>query len=190
MLIGVATRSSKDVAPATLPVQVTISLRVPRLLTQTPEGLALALPGDFEVVVLLTQATATWLLDLAEVSARIALRQPTWERLTESADHDVDLRAFFAAFTADVPVEDVPRCIAGDRVRARPKALDTAMLTPEGRLEIFRYARRYVRAEYWVKSLRCKACVHATTCRGLHVNHIRAHGFAALQPVLAADAAQ
>ncbi len=150
----------------------------------------LALPADFEVVVLLTRATANWLLDLPEVSPRLALRQPTWERLTESADHDVDLRAFFAAFTADVPVEDVPRCIAGDRVRPRVKTLDTAMLTPEGRLEIFRYARRYVRAEYWVKSLRCKACVHAASCRGLHVNHIRAHGFAALEPVLAADAAQ
>jgi MoaA/NifB/PqqE/SkfB family radical SAM enzyme len=140
--------------------------------------------GAFEVVLDLTTASAPWLLAHAELPARLVLRQPTWERLTESAEHDVDLREFFSQFSAEVPVEDVPRCLAGDRVRARPAVLDTAMMTPQGRLEIFRYARRYVRAEYWVKSLRCKACVHAGQCRGLHVNYIRAHGFDALQPVL------
>jgi len=34
-----------------------------------------------------------------------------------------------------------------------------------------------------VKSLRCETCVHEPECTGLHVNHIRAHGFAAMHPV-------
>ena len=53
----------------------------------------------------------------------------------------------------------------------------------EGELEIFRFARRYVQSDYRVKSLRCKTCKHIETCEGLHVNHVRAFGFAALQPV-------
>jgi hypothetical protein len=61
-------------------------------------------------------------------------------------------------------------------------------MTPDGQLEIFRYTRRFIRDHYWVKSLRCKTCVHAESCEGLPVNYVRAHGFAAMQPVAAGAA--
>jgi MoaA/NifB/PqqE/SkfB family radical SAM enzyme len=139
--------------------------------------------GTFEVVLELARRNEDWLLGLHEAPARLALRQPTHERLTASAQDDLDLRVFFSRFVHDVPIEDVPACIVGSRSRARPPTLDTAMMTPQGRLEIFRFARRYIADRYWVKSLRCKTCVHAPSCRGMHVNYVRAHGFGGMQPV-------
>lgn len=143
----------------------------------------LALPADFRVVVLLSRETARWLRGLAVVSPRLVLRQPTYERLTESAARDVDLREFFAAFVHPVPVEGVPACVTGRPPRAPAPTLDATMMDPAGRLEIFRYAKRYIREHYLTKSVRCRSCVHDRTCSGMHVNYVRAHGFALMSPV-------
>lgn len=149
----------------------------------------LAIDADFEVLVLLTRETADWLLERDDVPPRLALRQPNYERLTEAGAHDVDLSEFFARFTADVPVENVAACILGRPPRPRPATLDTSMMRPDGRLEIFRYTRRYILDRYYAKSLRCTGCAHASRCDGMHINWIRAHGFAPLQPVSIEDAA-
>lgn len=143
----------------------------------------LSADARFEVVLELARRNEAWLLGLETAPDRLTLRQPTHERMTTSTEHDIDLPAFFSLFSLDVPVEEVPACIVGRRHRRRPAVLDTAMMTPEGRLEIFRFTRRYILDRYWVKSLRCKSCVHASDCRGMHVNYIRAHGFACMQPV-------
>jgi len=144
----------------------------------------LAAPGSFEVVVDLTKETAPWLLSLDEAPPRLALRQPTYERASDAREHDVDLRAFFASFRhAAVPVEGVPACILGREPRRRPPMLDLAAADPGGRLEIFRWTRRYVEERYVTKSLRCSSCAHASRCEGVHVNFVRAHGYAPLQPV-------
>ncbi|MEO5728402.1 MAG: radical SAM protein, partial [Byssovorax sp.] len=86
-------------------------------------------------------------------------------------------------FSHEVPVEDVPECILGRAPRERPAVLDTAMLSKDGRVEIFRYARRYLREHYKTKSLRCRSCARDATCDGMHVNFVRAHGYAVMQPV-------
>lgn len=143
----------------------------------------LAIDGAFEVEVLLTRETGPWLESLSLVPARIALRQPTYERLTEASERDLDLPAFFARFVADVPVEGVPACILGRAPRVPPPTLDAAMMQPDGRLEIFRYTRRYILEGYRTKSRRCRACKHDATCDGLHINQVRAHGYAWAQPV-------
>ena len=57
------------------------------------------------------------------------------------------------------------------------------MMTSEGALEIFRYTRRFILDHYRSKSVRCGSCVHDATCAGLHINQVRAHGYAWLQPV-------
>jgi hypothetical protein len=59
------------------------------------------------------------------------------------------------------------------------------MMTPDGQLEVFRYIKRYIAEHYRARSLRCKPCVHADTCDGMHINYIRAHGYGLMQPVLA-----
>lgn len=149
----------------------------------------LAMPRAFEVVLALTTRTKDWLLGLETVDARLVLRQRTHERLTESATEDVDLTAFFADFRHDVPVIGVPACVLGRAPRAEPATLDAAMLTPEGALEIFRFTRRHIEAGYFTKALRCKTCVHDASCRGMHVNYVRAHGYGAMRPVLAPESA-
>jgi len=142
--------------------------------------------GTFSIVVLLGHETAAWLLAATPSSlARIVIRQPTHERLTDSATLDVDLPAFFAALSTPVPVEDVPACITGRAPSVRPVVLDAAMLDGDAHLEIFRYTRRYVLDHYYTKSLRCKGCAYNQSCDGLHVNYVRAHGYAVMQPVLA-----
>jgi molybdenum cofactor biosynthesis enzyme MoaA len=150
----------------------------------------LALDGAFEVTVLLTTATAAWLLALPAVSPRIALRQPTYERLTEAAAHDVDLHDFFARFTHDVPVDGVPQCILGRPPRAPRAVADTAMMTPDGQLEIFRYTRRYILEGYETKSIRCSACAVSAGCEGMHVNYVRAHGYGVMRPIAVAATAE
>lgn len=154
------------------------------LVTTGVDALAmLALPG-VEVVLALSRDVSDWLqAQPGPLPARLVLRQPSHTRLTTSAEQDVELKALVGRLESEVPIEDVPPCIAGERARPPRRVLDTAMMTPEGELEIFRYARRFVATEYRVKSLRCRPCRHYATCTGLHVNYVRAHGFAAMQPV-------
>ncbi|MFO0598841.1 MAG: radical SAM protein [Myxococcaceae bacterium] len=142
----------------------------------------LAAPGTFDVVLELSQASAPWLRSLAVAPARLVVRQPTWERLTDSQTNDVELRAFFASLQTKLRVEGVPECIAPGGERA-PLTLDTAMMTPDGRLEAFRFTKRYILDHYFTKSLRCAECVHEATCDGVHVNYVRARGYGELQPV-------
>jgi molybdenum cofactor biosynthesis enzyme MoaA len=143
----------------------------------------LAVEAAFEVTVDLTKDTAPWLLSLPSISPRVALRQPNYERLTEASANDVDLRDFFARFPHVVPVENVPACILGRAPREPRRVLDTAMMTPEGRLEIFRYTRRYILEGYRTKSLRCATCAHFDDCAGMHINYVRAHGYGVMEPV-------
>jgi molybdenum cofactor biosynthesis enzyme MoaA len=143
----------------------------------------LAIDAPFEVTVDITRETADWLAALAEVSPRIALRQPAYERLTQASANDVDLRAFFALFRHPVPVDGVPACILGRLPRAERRVLDAAMMTPGGRLEIFRFTRRYILEGYRTKSIRCDYCVHFDGCAGMHINYVRAHGYGVMQPV-------
>jgi len=145
----------------------------------------LAIEASFEVVVALTRESEPWLLAPERAFDRIALYQPTYERLTEAAEHDVDLHAFFARFTAPVPVEGVPACVLGRPPRSRPRTFDTSMVTPDGQLEIFRYTRRYIHEHYTTRSLRCPTCLHVNECNGIHVNYVRAHGYAFMRPVVA-----
>jgi MoaA/NifB/PqqE/SkfB family radical SAM enzyme len=158
---------------------------IARVTAATPAQAAalLAIVAPFEVTLALTRETAAWVLSLAEVPSRIALRQPNYERLTEASANDVDLRDFFGRFARDVPVDNVPACILGREPRAQRAVLDTAMMTPAGRLEIFRYTRRYILEEYRTKSLRCTTCKHFEKCDGMHVNYVRAHGYGVMQPV-------
>lgn len=150
----------------------------------------LALPAGFEVVVRLSQETAPWLLGLETASPRLVLSQPTHEKLTESQTRDVALAPFFAAFRhREVPVEGVPACILGRAPRQEPSTLDAAMLDEGGALEVFRYTRRHIEAGYFTKALRCGTCAHTASCRGLHVNYVRAHGYGEMAPVASAGAA-
>ncbi len=79
----------------------------------------------------------------------------------------------------------VPECVTGRDPRRDPKTFDGTMASPDGSLEIFRYARRYILDHYRVKSLRCADCTKREGCDGLHINQVRAHGYTVMQPLVA-----
>ena len=148
----------------------------------------LAIDGSFEVVVLLSRETAAWIaspdrLAQGKLSSRFVVRQPTYERLTEAAANDVDLPSFFAALAPGVPVEGVPACVLGREPRTLGPTFDSTMSRPDGRLEIFRYTKRFILDGYRTKSLRCRTCAHDASCEGLHINQVRAHGYRWMQPI-------
>ncbi|WP_434416081.1 radical SAM protein [Nannocystis pusilla] len=177
-----------DMSSATCPEGQPVVLagkRLTRVVVADPAAAAalLDLNLDLDVVLLLSRAAEPWLLALDRAPPRLVLRQPARERLTESAELDLDLVAFFAAFRHPVPVEAVPACVLGRPPRERPAVFDAAQLGPDGGLEIFRYARRFIDDGFCVKSLRCKTCSYDHGCKGMHINYVRAHGFAAMRPV-------
>lgn len=146
----------------------------------------LSMDASFRVGIALTKETAPWLLSLADDApelSRLALFQPTWERATDARDHDVSVVDFFAEFGAKAPIRGLPRCVAGGAFEAEAKTMDAAMLEPDGKLEAFRFIRRYIESRYRTKSLRCETCVHAGECEGMHVSHVRSHGFDMMQPI-------
>jgi hypothetical protein len=143
----------------------------------------LAMRGRFEVVVYLTRDTAAAVRALGEPPARLALVQPNYDRVSAAHERDVDLPAFFASYTYPVPVENVPSCLLGRSPRPHPPTLDVAMLGPDARVDMAAYARRYVADAYYTKAVRCAECSENASCRGVHVNWVRAHGFAPLSPL-------
>ena len=151
----------------------------------------LRLDARFAVVLELTRATADIARELAAdlpTRARLVLRQPTYARVTEAREEDVDLPLFCASLPAPVPIETAPPCLAGPLARPAAPTLDRAMLDADGRVELPGYTGRFILDHYYERPLRCAGCVAAATCRGVHINWVRAHGFAALDPAAAARA--
>jgi MoaA/NifB/PqqE/SkfB family radical SAM enzyme len=142
----------------------------------------LAIDADFDVVLALTRENARWLERFAELPARLVLRQPNYEKVTEAREGDVDA-PFFTRLDPRARVENVPACIAGRDPVREPTIFDAAMTRPDGSLEIFRYADRFIHDRYYVKSLRCRSCAKNASCPGVHVNYARAHGFTVMRPL-------
>ncbi len=150
----------------------------------------LAIDADFEVVVPLRHDLEAWILDHA-AAPRLVLRQPTYERVSDATANDLDLAGFFARLAPiapAIPVENVTACVLGRAPRPAPRTADTAMLRPDGRLEIFRYTKRYITERFLARPLRCDGCRERARCRGMHINWVRAHGFEPLQPIAGAPA--
>ncbi len=143
----------------------------------------LAIDADFEVVVLLDVDVRDWLLSIDEATPRLVVRQPNYDRSSEAAAKDVDLAEFCSALDQRIPVENVAPCILGRAPRPRPSRADTAMMRPDGRLEIFRFAKRFISEGFYSRPLRCDNCHYADSCAGMHINYIRAHTFAAMKPL-------
>ena len=154
------------------------------------EGLLATPDRRFEVVAVLTKEMADHLLSHHRTAPeRFAVAGRNYERLTEAQTQDADLASFFAAWPCadDVPVEGVPACLTGGRLpRPLPKVLDAEVLAPDApeRPDIFGYTRRFILDHFMTKSRRCQDCVFDAECAGAHVNFVRAHGYATLQPIL------
>jgi MoaA/NifB/PqqE/SkfB family radical SAM enzyme len=144
----------------------------------------LALPGDFEIAVIVTKDTAPALARLSSASSRWIVVQPNYDRVTDQHKYDVaDLRALCATLPPEVRTENIPPCLGGRQPEVPGKSLDAAMLGADARIDMGRYTQRYIADRYYTKSRRCKSCRHDATCPGVHINFVRAHRYAALEPL-------
>ncbi len=141
------------------------------------------LPEPIEVAVWLCASTAPWLTARGELGARYVLVQPTYGRVTEAKAEDVDLPALFATLRGGFRVEGVAPCLSGRDASPQGSRLDAEMLGGDGRIDMTRYAARYAESRFFAKSVRCRDCAKTATCDGMHINWIRAHGFAKLRPI-------
>jgi hypothetical protein len=57
------------------------------------------------------------------------------------------------------------------------------MLGADARIDMPKYTKRYVTDGFYTKSIRCKGCAATSDCRGVHINFVRAHGYAPLEPI-------
>jgi MoaA/NifB/PqqE/SkfB family radical SAM enzyme len=143
----------------------------------------LAMPAAFEVVTYLTKKTEPAIVALGAPPARLALAQQNYDLVSAAHENDVDLKAFFASYAHAIPVENVPSCVLGRAPRPHPRTLDVQMLGTDARIDMAAYTKRYVADAYYTKAVRCAQCSENAKCRGVHVNWVRAHGFAPLSPL-------
>jgi hypothetical protein len=148
-------------------------------------ALAALAAGIPEVKLLITAANLTWIeAHVTTAIPGLMLGLETHELLSETARHTPDLRALFSRYAPPVPVEDIPACLAGPAARApRTRLFDTNLLDVQGRFSMVDFVSSFVVEHYFVKSLRCRECVHDDAGPGVHVNQARAHGFAQLVPI-------
>ncbi|MGE3669161.1 MAG: radical SAM protein [Polyangiaceae bacterium] len=159
-------------------------LELQRCYARTPEqaNLLFKMERSFEVCVALTQQTAG-VIEAQRENPRLALEQPNYDRVTEQLRGDVALREVLRALPDNIPVENVPACIAGREPRSVKTRLDAAMLGADARIDMTKYTKRYIADRYYTKSRRCKECKFDASCRGVHINFVRAHGYKELEPV-------
>ena len=157
-------------------------VRIARLVAVSAAQVAdlLAVRSSAEVVVVLNRDTMAWLEANQPLDARIVLRQPTYARASQAATGDVPLADL--ARLGPVPVEGLPACMV-ENPRPRRDYIDLDLVDGGGTVDIFAFTERYIAEYFHVKSLRCRQCVDAASCDGLHVNYVRAHGFAGIRPI-------
>jgi pyruvate-formate lyase-activating enzyme len=143
----------------------------------------LTLGGSIEVRVFLNPATESMIRALGQPPANLVIVQKNYDLVSDAQANDVDTKSFFQTYSYPVAVENVPACIVGRSVRPTRKILDMEMLGADTRLDMVAYTKRYVADGYYTKALRCKDCRENASCRGVHVNWVRAHGFGAVEPI-------
>jgi MoaA/NifB/PqqE/SkfB family radical SAM enzyme len=148
-----------------------------------------AAPGRFAIAVALDRDTAAHLVahPPAELE-RLVLALPNRELVTDERARAADLGALFRDLAAlpgaaACATENIPACLSGRPPQPRPEVLDARSLGAGGRVDVGGYAGSFIRDRYYTKSRRCRDCVHDATCEGVHINFVRAHGYAPLQPV-------
>ena len=165
---------------------------VPRANALLATGVEPATVPDVEVA--LSADTAAWMLahldDLAPsiAAGKIIGRLLNFEYLSAVRDNGITPELLTQLRDAGLRLMNVARCLGGDRSEVGGHfELSRTMLDAKGQLQVTPYVQRYIEEEYYNKSVRCRSCTFDTTCRGMHIQFLRAHGFSVLAPVPAAE---
>lgn len=176
--------------PESIPQELDGSIKLARVWARDSKQLQnlLATAHSFDVVALLTKDMAAALLTLPSWPNRLVLRQPNYDRVTDNHDNDVSFTEFFSKLRerfsdATIRTENIPKCLSGCSNEKRLQQLDGGMLASDARIDMGKYAQRYVADGFYTKSLRCKTCSENSNCPGVHINWVRAHGYSVLDPI-------
>ncbi|MEZ4265667.1 MAG: radical SAM protein [Myxococcota bacterium] len=145
-----------------------------------------------ELEVRLSSETATWLLenrsrlDALVLGERVVGHLPNFEYVSEVRDNGVEPPVLAALGAAGYRLMNVTPCLGGARTEAGAHyEISRDMLDEHGKMKVSPYVQRYIMGEYYKKSVRCRTCVFDSSCKGMHIQYLRSHGFRALQPVQA-----
>ncbi len=142
-----------------------------------------ALEGaNTDLVVLLHRDLMPLFASFHECANRLILEQPTYHKLTTSLRNDVDLRSLFQTLGKAIRTRGIARCLSGLEPLKRWDWLEARFMRPDGTIDPQQLTRWYGRDRFFAKSLRCKDCRWNDDCVGMHINWLRAHGFAQLIP--------
>lgn len=160
--------------------------KLTKLVISDKEDIEKLLPTDYELEIIITRNNSELLLSLKdqlESRGKIIFNYPGVETLTESREHTVNPKEFFANFNkSKIPAKGVPKCIYKNTA-TDPLTLRLSSIGNNGIISMNDYTRDYICNSYLSKSNRCKDCVEKENCRGLHINAIRVYGFKLLTPI-------
>ena len=147
-----------------------------------------------EIEVVLGAETYAWLIDQKErcqplIDAELVVaRLPNFEYLSDMRETGVGPEELSTLRELGLRLMNVTRCLGGERVEPGGHfELSREMVDDKGHMKVSPYVQRYITGEYYKKSLRCRSCVVASSCKGMHIQFLRAHGFASLQPITESD---
>lgn len=158
--------------------------------------------NGLEIEVSLGPETTPWLVEhsATKLAAHVAAgalvgRLPNFEYLSEIRDNGCGPEELATLAAIGLRLMNVARCLGGERVEAGAHyELSRDMLDAAGHMKVTPYVQRYITDEYYKKSVRCRGCAFDDVCKGMHLQFLRAYGFAVLQPIeaqgSAADAGQ
>jgi hypothetical protein len=146
--------------------------------------------GSPELEVRLSSETAAWLLEhRARLGALVAAglvvgHLPNFEYVSEVRENGVEPAVLAALGEAGYRLMNVTPCLGGAKTEAGAHyEISREMLDAHGKMKVSPYVQRYIMGEYYKKSVRCRGCMFDASCKGMHIQYLRSHGFRVLAPI-------
>lgn len=149
---------------------------------------------SYSLDIIVSKHTADWILlhqeKLEKLGDRVSLVQPTYEKLEQTIEFDVDdIQKLYASITVPLQLRNLPMCLSGATSLQEPRKKLFANMFDKttGRLDIPELSRYHIAQGYYAKSIRCRNCVVNEYCSGAHINMIRHKGLQILSPLQKAE---
>ena len=115
---------------------------------------------------------------------RLIGRLPNFEYMSAVTENGIGPTELDALREAGLRLMNVAACLGGDKAEAGGhRELSRDLLDAKGHMKVTPYVQRYIEGEYYKKSHRCRGCALTSSCQGMHIQFLRAHGFASLSPI-------
>ncbi len=138
-------------------------------------------PANIRLRIELNKATATFIRNHAAwiIAAGAGIYAPNRYTLEDVIENDIAPAEFFRSFDSHgIECLNLPPCVTGAHPVYPHAPIDAAAFTTAPPPDLQTLASSYILHAYYVKPPSCADCVHDPRCQGLHINQLRAFGFA------------